>query len=85
MAKVVSSPIWKTFKTDRIADIGRKRAADKTLHADNESSRARRHYGFNMSTWISVAVGAGAVLMLVIVIILSETLSGTAAQSSYVH
>jgi hypothetical protein len=42
----------------------------------------KRKYGFNMSLLGMVANGVGGIVVFVIVIILTQTLSGTAAQSS---
>lgn len=47
------------------------------------SSNKRRKYGFNMSLLGMVMNGLGGIIVYVIVIILTQTLSGEAAQSSY--
>lgn len=58
------------------------RPADVTPLSSDTATSARRRYAFNMSIFGSVAVSIGGILAYVVTIILSQTLSGTAAQSS---
>lgn len=48
------------------------------------NSDKKRKYGFNMSLLGMVMNGLGGIIVYVVVIILTQTLSGEAAQSSYV-
>jgi hypothetical protein len=48
------------------------------------SSNRKRRYGFGMSLLGMVMNGLGGIIVYVVVIILTQTLSGEAAQSSYV-
>jgi hypothetical protein len=47
-------------------------------------SDGKRKYGFNMSLLGMVMNGLGGIVVYVVVIVLTQTLSGEAAQSSYV-
>ena len=58
------------------------RPADINPLSSDTATTAKRRYAFNMSIFGSVAVSVGGILAYVITIILSQTLSGTAAQSS---
>lgn len=53
-----------------------------TERAGSRDNSKKRSYGFIMSSLGAVANYVGSVLILVIAIILSETLSGTAAQTA---
>jgi hypothetical protein len=48
----------------------------------SKDTAKRRNYGFRISALGSVANYVGSILMLVIVIILSQTLSGSSAQTA---
>ena len=49
----------------------------------SDISNTKRKYGFNMSLLGMVMNGLGGVVVFVVVIILTQSLSGEAAQSSY--
>ena len=48
----------------------------------SENSNKRRKYGFNMSLLGMIMNGLGGIIVFVVVIVLTQTLSGEAAQSS---
>lgn len=48
-----------------------------------DTSNKKRKYGFNMSLLGMVMNGLGGIIVYVVVIVLTQTLSGEAAQSSY--
>ena len=77
---LVCPPIW--FSVPVLIVVLATSPTSTTEGKLRSSEGVERKYGFNMSLLGMVANGVGGTLVFVVVIILSQTLSGEAAQSS---